>query len=225
MNGNILQKSDNLPQNLEAVLESGCFESLQHLDLSYGVLDDVHCWKGFISGLESGKVPNLTSLRLSENSGVDLADLLPFLLLHPLENLIMDGCGINSLEVEDLTEAILDWASSPLTLKRLDLHNNELDDRAVPAFVSLVDSGKLGQLQELDLSKNSGMDSRALVTLMETIQRSHHPNLKLLIWARSRLHDAAAAEAFLRLYDEYEVVTDEWYQVLCRFREARFVSG
>ncbi|CAM6123325.1 unnamed protein product [Calypogeia fissa] len=219
MNGNILQKSESLSQNLEAVLKSGCFESLQHLDLSYGVLDDVDCWHGFISGLEYGMVPNLTSLRLSENSGVDLADLVPFLLIHPLENLIMDGCGINSLDVEHLTEAILHWVWSPLTLKRLDLHNNELDHRAVPAFVSLLDSGNLAQLRELDLSENSGMDSRALVTLTETIQRSHHPNLKLLIWARSRVDDPAAAEAFVRLYDEYEVVTDEWYQVLCRFPE------
>ncbi|CAM6092526.1 unnamed protein product [Calypogeia fissa] len=131
-----------------------------------------------------GEPTNLTSLNMSK-SGINLAALVPFLSSKKLKTLIADSCAIDSRQIERFTDTILNVACSSLALRRLDLHNNSVDEGAVPALLRLAQSNKLDQLQELDLSMNSGLNSTALVTLMETIQRGHLPSLKLLIWDRA----------------------------------------
>ncbi|CAM6092524.1 unnamed protein product [Calypogeia fissa] len=195
---------------------SGVFKHLQHLELSR--VTDEKCWEEFISVMKSGQVPNLTSLSLSDNKILRLTDLVPFLFSNALENLIVDGCGFGSVEFQHIMDTIINVNGSPLALKRLDLHNNILDDLAVSSLVQLANSNQLAQLQELDLSRNSGIGSTSLTTLTKTIQRGHLPSLKLLIWDRTQAEDADAnAEAFVRLCNNTDGLGDEWYQVLHRF--------
>ncbi|CAM6086944.1 unnamed protein product [Calypogeia fissa] len=198
---------------LGSVLAGEAFNYVQHLQLSGG---DEYCWGDVISDLESGKVPNLTSLSLSGNQGVRLTDLVPFLLSNPLENLIVDGGGVGSVEFQDIIDTIMSITWSPLALKRLDLHNNMLDDMAVSSLVHLANSDQLAQLQELDLRMNSGISSSSLATLTETIQQGHLPCLKLLVLDGTGDKDPDAAQAFVRLCNTTDGLADEWYHVLHR---------
>ncbi|CAM6086935.1 unnamed protein product [Calypogeia fissa] len=200
-------------QKLGAVVSS--FTHLQHLNLSDGLISSVYCWKRFIQEINSGKVPHLTSLCLSRNRGVLIADLVPFLLSNQVENLIMSGLEINSVDIERFADAIMNVAVSSLALKRLHLRENQLDDTAVASLVLLASSDKLAHLQELDLRINPGLDSRALIQLMETIQRGHLPSLCLLMWRSEALGEGA----FARLCNEIDGLADECYHVLHRFSE------
>ncbi|CAM6092521.1 unnamed protein product [Calypogeia fissa] len=214
-----------LDGTLTAAFARGFFKHLQHLEIAR-VTDDEGNLDEYFSATKSGLVPNLTSLSLRSNEKLRLTDLAPFLLSNALENLIMDGCQIGPWQFERLMDTLLKDACSSLALKRVDLHNNQLSDSAVHVLVRLAQSNKLAQLQELDLSmNNSGMNSRTLETLMETIQEGRLPSLKLLIWDRDENKDSNATEAFVRLQAGNDGLPDEWYQVLYRPPEVKKDTG
>ncbi|CAM6086646.1 unnamed protein product [Calypogeia fissa] len=117
-----------------------------------------------MSAINSGQLPNIVSLVLGGvflKSGRDLAYLVQEQgnWFSSLENFTLCECGITSELVCAMVVAIMKLPKSELSLKVFNLRSNKLELRAVDTLATLVESGRLSQLQELDLSRNPGRDS------------------------------------------------------------------